>query len=510
MKTKLSPPRFTILSIWLLAILGTYSCKKEEKPIPNLSFEATISIEEGNVGNHFVSIALKLSHDYDKNVTVKFQTSDGTAIAGEDYVGITEGELMFIAGETEKEIKIEIIGDEVYEENESFSLIINKVINAQPSLSLCDIVILNDDVFIPELSYPARVRQPEGNSDNVLTFAVKLNGASTLPVSIKWSTADGTAKDGLDYVGSTDNTLVFNPGETEKQISITILGDEVMEFDEGFFIHFSNIQNATFIPEDITVVIDNDDSFIPELQDDGFITPENYEGFNLVWADEFSGTSINTQNWGFNTGAGGWGNNELQVYTSLAENSFIQDGKLNIVATKAYNAYRSARLLSKDKKTFIYGRIDFRAKMPIGKGIWPALWTLGNNISTVDWPRCGEIDIMEYLGHKANEVHGTIHYNFGGHRYTGSSTTLAGPEGFNEKFHIFTLLWSEYGMTWYVDYQPFFSVKDTDISYEAFKLPQFFIMNVAVGGNWPGSPDATTQFPQTMVVDYVRVFQPID
>ena len=129
MNTNLSHVRFTILSIWLLAILGTYSCKKEEKPIPNLSFEATISIEEGNVGNHFVSIALKLSHDYDKNVTVKFQTSDGTAIAGEDYVGITEGELMFIAGETEKEIKIEIIGDEVYEENESFSLIINKVIN---------------------------------------------------------------------------------------------------------------------------------------------------------------------------------------------------------------------------------------------------------------------------------------------------------------------------------------------------------------------------------------------
>lgn len=508
MNTNFSPLRLIILSFWILAILGINSCKKEEKPIPSLSFDSTMSTLEGNEGNHFLSLMLKLSHDYDKDVTVKYQTMDGTALADEDYIGIPESELIFLPGEIEKEIKIEIIGDEIYEENEAFQLMITKVINAQPLLNQCDIVILNDDVFIPELSYPLRVRQAEGNSDNVLTFAVKLNGASTLPVSIKWSTADGTAKDGLDYVGSADNTLVFNPGETEKQISITILGDEVMEFDEGFFIHFSDIQNATFVPEDITAVIDNDDSFIPELQEDGYITPENYEGFNLIWADEFSGTSINTQNWGYDIGGGGWGNNELQVYTSLSENSFVQDGKLHIVATKAYNTYRSARLLSKDKKTFIYGRIDFRAKMPIGKGIWPALWTLGNNISAISWPRCGEIDIMEYLGHKANEVHGTIHYDKGGHRYTGSSTTLAGSEGFNEKFHIFTLLWSEYGMTWYVDYQPFFSIKDTDINFEAFKLPQFFIMNVAVGGNWPGSPDATTQFPQTMLVDYVRVFQP--
>ncbi len=500
--------RFSIGLMFIFALLATLSCKKEEKPLPILSFDQTISIEEGNTGKQPVQITLKLNHAYHKEVSVKYQTYDGTALADEDYKAVSDGELVFKPGETEKNIQIEIIGDEVYEENESFSLIINKVTNAKLSQSLCNIIIVNDDIFIPELSFPARIRQPEGNATNTLSFAVKLNGPTTHPVSIKWSTADGSAKAGSDYVASANNTLIFEPGETEKEISIQILGDERMEFDEGFFIHFSDIQNASFVPEDVTIVLDNDDTFTAELQADGYITPNSYEGFNLVWADEFNASGINAQNWGYDLGGGGWGNNELQVYTSLSENAFVQDGKLHIVATKQNNSYRSARLLSKDKKTFVYGRIDFRAKMPIGKGIWPALWMLGNNFGTVGWPRCGEIDIMEYLGHEPKKIYGTIHYNFGGLRSAGSSYLLTSADNFNSKYHIFTLLWSEYGMTWYVDYQPYFSVKDTDISFEAFKLPQFFIMNVAVGGIWPGNPDANTQFPQTMMVDYVRLFQP--
>jgi beta-glucanase (GH16 family) len=227
----------------------------------------------------------------------------------------------------------------------------------------------------------------------------------------------------------------------------------------------------------------------------------------LSWSDEFDGTSINLENWGYNIGGGGWGNNELQVYTSSSVNSNVQDGKLNITATQIQNTYYSARLITQGKREFRYGRIDIRAKLPIGRGIWPALWMLGANFNTVGWPRCGEIDIMEYLGHEPWKVHGSIHYFDTGHKSRTRSYALTTNDNFNDKFHIFSIVWQENSIRWYVDYQLYHEIKDTDIKFEAFRLPQFFIFNVAVGGNWPGNPDATTVFPQTMSVDYIRVFQ---
>ncbi len=510
---KLTLNFFTLIWMALLLIgisVATVACKKTEKTIPTLNFESSISQQEGTETPNQVTIAFSLSNDYDENVVVLYQTIDGTAVDGVDYTGIAEGELTFAPGETSKEIQIALLNDDIFEDNKSFSLVINKATNAKPAQSICNITILNDDVFTPEVILPGRARRNEGQANGTVQLTVKLNGAATGPVSIKWSTVDGSAKAGTDYVASLDNTLTFNPGEIQKNIEVETIGDASFEYDEGFFIHFSDVQNATFVPEDVVVVLDNDDSFTVEMQDDGPITPLTYEGFNLIWQDEFDGTTINTDNWGYDIGGGGWGNQEWQTYTSSPTNSFVQDGKLNIVATKLYASYNSARLLSKNKKTFTYGRIDFRAKMPFGKGIWPALWMLGNNISSVGWPRCGEIDIMEYLGHITTQVHGTVHYNKNGHQYTGDHYTLTGGEGFDDKFHVFTILWSEYGIRWYVDYQPYFQVEDTDIEFSAFKLPQFFIMNVAVGGVWPGYPDETTTFPQTMMVDYVRVFQPAE
>jgi len=124
-----------------------------------------------------------------------------------------------------------------------------------------------------------------------------------------------------------------------------------------------------------------------------------------------------------------------------------------------------------------------------------------------DGPRCGEIDIMEYLGHIQSQTHGTVHYYESGHKYKGSNYTLPDNQSFHDGFHVFSIVWQENTIKWYVDYQLFYQVTDSDISFDAFRLPQFFIFNVAVGGNWPGYPDATTVFPQTMQVDYVRVFQ---
>lgn len=497
-----------MLIFLMIGTLGSMpACKKTEKDPPKLTFDANLSLEEGTAIQQFAVLKVTLSSDFDQAVTMLYQTTDGTAKAGEDYVAVAEGQLVFQSGETTKEISIPIIQDALHEADEDFSLIVTKVTNASLGQSQCKITLVNDDAFVPEIILPERVRVSEGQATTTLKASLRISGVTTNTVSLKWSTVDGTAIAGEDYVAVADQVLTFEPGEIQKQFTVEIMQDDVMELDDAFYIHISDVQNATFVPSEIPIIINNDDGYTLGQLDDGPVSPESYPRFDLIWSDEFDGTAINTQNWGYNTGAGGWGNSELQTYTSSAVNSFVQDGKLNIVATKLYNAYYSARLLSQNKKTFTYGRIDIRAKMPIGKGIWPALWMLGNNISQVSWPRCGEIDIMEFLGHVPKEVHGTVHYYNGGHRYTGGHYNLTGAEGFNDKFHVFTIMWDEFGIKWYVDYQKYYEIEDTDIQFEAFKLPQFFIMNVAVGGVWPGYPDETTTFPQTMQVDYVRVFQ---
>jgi beta-glucanase (GH16 family) len=239
---------------------------------------------------------------------------------------------------------------------------------------------------------------------------------------------------------------------------------------------------------------------------------ESYPGMNLVWRDEFDGTSLNPSYWTFEIGNGtdGWGNKELQYYRE--ENTTVKDGFLTITAKKETfggREYTSSRIKTQDKKTFKYGRIDIRAKLPKGQGIWPALWMLGNNISTVNWPKSGEIDIMELIGGgpgRDNTTHGTLHYDNNGYATTGKSFTL--PSGiFNDDFHLFTLVWTAGSIKWMVDNQEFYSVDISSSAYNEFHDQFFVLFNVAVGGNWPGSPNAATTFPQQMMVDFIRVFQ---
>lgn len=261
----------------------------------------------------------------------------------------------------------------------------------------------------------------------------------------------------------------------------------------------------------------------------GPTSPETREGMNLVWADEFDGPSINTtDNWTFEegNGAGGWGNNELEYYTK-GDNAFIQtddnsNGYLVIKAKKqSLNgfAYTSTRMITKGKREFTFGRVDIRARIPKGQGIWPALWTLGANISQagVGWPKCGEIDIMEMVGGggKEKSVHGTVHwYNdvepIGYANYGGDTTMTSGI--FPDQFHVYSIEWDTDYIKWFVDGTEFhrilISPVDNPTRFDEFRKNHFFIFNVAVGGNWPGSPDATTVFPQHMIVDYIRVFQP--
>ncbi|MBM3420430.1 MAG: glycosyl hydrolase family protein [Bacteroidetes bacterium] len=239
--------------------------------------------------------------------------------------------------------------------------------------------------------------------------------------------------------------------------------------------------------------------------------------FTLVWNDEFDGSGIDMNNWTFETGASGWGNNELQNYTSSG-NAEIADGKLIITARKvndlkAVGSYTSARMVTRNKRTFTYGRMEIRAKLPSGTGIWPAIWMLGNNIGSVGWPKCGEIDIMEYVGYMPNTVHATTHTeSASGGNATGTSIPLATCE---EEFHNYGIVWTERYIQFYIDdpsnitftYQP--PVK-TESNWP-FNKPQFFILNIAVGGNWGGLQGIDNSiFPQSMEIDYIRVYQPIN
>jgi len=241
-----------------------------------------------------------------------------------------------------------------------------------------------------------------------------------------------------------------------------------------------------------------------------------------VWSDEFagpSGSAVDKSKWSFDIGGKGWGNNELQTYTSRTGNADIESGSLVIsVLQETYSGpdnitrnYTSARLLTKNKFTQKYGRFEARIKIPYGQGIWPAFWMLGDNIDSVHWPNCGEIDIMENIGKEPSIVHGTFH----GPGYSGAggitaAYQLPGRQKFSDDFHTFAVEWEPNVMRFFVDGLLYQTRTPADLptgTSWVFDHPFFIILNVAVGGGWPGNPDATTVFPQRMLVDYVRVYQ---
>ncbi len=257
--------------------------------------------------------------------------------------------------------------------------------------------------------------------------------------------------------------------------------------------------NSSEISKTVTIALD----------DPNYVEPDG-----LKWSDEFDGSTIKTANWTFETGAGGWGNQELQNYTN-GENAHIADGKLIITAKKVNDnkvagSYTSTRMITLGKQEFTYGKIEVRAKLPSGTGIWPAIWMLGANINTVGWPACGEIDIMEYVGFQPDVVHSTVHTPSGyAGNGDGDSKTLGTAE---EEFHIYGLLWTEESLTFYIDtpenvthtYGP--AIKNG--SNWPFNKPHFFILNIAVGGTWGGLQGIDNSiFPQTMEIDYVRVYE---
>ncbi len=247
----------------------------------------------------------------------------------------------------------------------------------------------------------------------------------------------------------------------------------------------------------------------------GYTTPLSYDNYSLVWNDEFDGKQLNTDYWNFELGTGewGWGNNELQYY--LRENVSVRDGYLSITAKEqqvANSAYTSSRITTQTKKFFKYGRVDIRAAMPAGKGIWPALWMLGESHASIGWPKCGEIDIMEMVGGNGvglgdNKVHGTAHWDANGQYASSGNSYILSQGKLADEFHVYSIIWDSQLIEWYIDDVKYNSLSITGSDMSEFQEEFFFLFNVAVGGNWPGSPDQTTSFPQSMHVDYLRVFQ---
>jgi beta-glucanase (GH16 family) len=240
------------------------------------------------------------------------------------------------------------------------------------------------------------------------------------------------------------------------------------------------------------------------------------EGWQLVWSDEFTGPANSAPDltkWTYDLGATGWGNRELENYTGSRQNALL-DGRGNLVirALKtAEGGYTSARLKTQGKFTFTYGKVEARIKIPFGQGIWPAFWMLGANIGSAHWPACGEVDIMENIGKEPARVHGTVHGpGYSGGNGIGRPYDLAGGGKLADDFHLFTVVWQPESVEFLVDGVSYHKVTHASLPQGArwvFDAPMFLLLNLAIGGNWPGNPDSTTQFPQEMVVDYVRMYR---
>lgn len=367
---------------------------------------------------------------------------------------------------------------------------------------------------VPAISINSVTQIRDTNTTGTYTFAVSLSQQTTDTVTVQYQTADSSAFAGKDYTAAS-GSLVFLPGSSVQALKISVTPSDLRSANTIFLVKLSNPANATLSTPEGDGIIQNEGNNLG-TDTTGYQTPSSYVGYKLSWSDEFTESAINANDWQYDLGNGGWGNNELECYTD--SNASIANGYLVIQAkqqTVTYNGvtsnYTSTRMNTAGKFSFQYGRVDIRAKLPVEPGMWPALWFLGNNFSSVGWPACGETDLMELVGSNPHLVTGSIHWEEAGNQEGTLNNTYVLPDGadYSQKFHVFSLVWTPTQITMYVDDMPYMTESSTSISSGTwpFNQPQFLIMNVAVGGDWPGPPTTATVFPESMYVDYVRVFQ---
>jgi hypothetical protein len=373
-----------------------------------------------------------------------------------------------------------------------------------------------DQAVIPGITIIDYTKEEGNNGTTMFSFTVQLNKVTTNLVSVSFKLGSGTAKEGMDYLPPSTAAVSFAAGETTKNIMVEVVADDIKEGDEDFSVSLSNPVNATILTGAAKGIIKNDDAKVP-FTSDGYITPLNYPGMVLTWSDEFDGQALNTGNWNYDIGDGcpslcGWGNNELEYYTNSTNNVFLQNGSLIIESKNQQiggKEYSSGRINTSGKQAFKFGRIDIRAISPTGRGIWPALWMFPQDNVYGSWPNSGEIDIMEVKGHDMQTAYQTVHFGPGPPSTYISKTYTLSNGGLGDAFHVYSLVWVKDELRLLVDDIEVSKVTAADLTGRTYPFNEkfFIILCTAVGGNFPGAPDATSTYPQWLIVDYVRVFQ---
>jgi PKD repeat protein len=314
---------------------------------------------------------------------------------------------------------------------------------------------------------------------------------SVTPIGVTTSNPNGDGSGTVNFTFSAANAtsykIALGDGVTQESTSGSLSYTYNAAGTNSYTVYVSAYNGSQFISTSIAVII--------------YVAPK------AIWADEFNvdGSPDGTK-WGYDLGTGdwGWGNNEAQYYTSRADNVKVQNGVLKIITIKEnYNGsnYTSARIKTQSKFSFKYGKVEIRAKMPIGGGTWPALWMLGDNITSAGWPACGEIDIMEHLGNQINKIYGTLHHP--GHSGGSADSRNVTISNATTEFHIYSLDWRADSIKFYVDNQLFYTFTNTTSL--PFNQNFFLIINSAIGGNFGGTIDPNF-VSSTYEVDYIRVF----
>src|SRR5258706_3039213 len=307
------------------------------------------------------------------------------------------------------------------------------------------------------------VSQSRTTANMEFEFVFYLDKKATSDVSFQYTTQSGTAEPNKDFEPITGILTIPAGGQTGS-IKVTVTVDSTRKADQGFSIKLSDPKNCTLQTNQIRGTIVNENGLYLPVDNTGYSTPNQYTGYSLVWSDEFSGKSINQNYWSFESGNNnGWGNHELEYYTGRTQNAFVSQGNLIIEARAedfGGSNFTSTRMVTQGKKTFKYGRIDIRAKLPQGKGIWPALWMLGENIDAVGWPTCGEIDMMELLGQEPNKIYGTLHWGPSHQSYGKNKVLSTGT--FADSFHVYSMVWTQNSIDLLVDDVSYFTMDTTN------------------------------------------------
>lgn len=367
---------------------------------------------------------------------------------------------------------------------------------------------------LPEIHIQATIVQESNQTSAIVPYSILLDKPFGEDLMLHCSTGEQTAHAGEDYSELNDATFLLQAGQTAMEIPIGILGDTLMEFTEHFEIRVQYNYQGEVRSARAMVTIENDDYITPLLAQDGYDLSLQYPGMQLIWHDEFDRETVNSEFWNFDApnafplNCGGT-DDAISKYTGDLNHLMIQDGKLVLTASydPATGIYRSSRMNSNEKVITKYGRIDFRAKLAGGTGLASSLMLLGKE---ADWPAGGEIDVLKMAGKDGSSIFCSLVYQEDEIITLEKKSSL--PDSYlslTDYFHIYTLLWEEDRITWLLDYKPFFSIDRETFPDEYIFNNEFFLkINLAVGGNFAGLPDITTEFPCSLEVDYVRIYQP--